>query len=140
MRGSKDKPIMMQKIVSEPNPQARSTVSNAIRRISSTTVSPLHYRLVTRWFIEAYSLPALARLRSQSRAHHASQADLEKISDRRKRQDCGARQPDPQRGFCRIVFCGDDPLIDCGGYAAEDDGGRREHQRGEVEDKALAAE
>ena len=34
-RGSNDMPTMMQKMASDPNRQARCTVSNAIRRISS---------------------------------------------------------------------------------------------------------
>ena len=34
-RGSNDRPIITQKMASEPKPQARSTVANAISRICS---------------------------------------------------------------------------------------------------------
>src|SRR5262245_55417709 len=135
-RGSKDRPIIMQKIVSKPNPQARSTVSNAIRRISSMAISPLPYwparapQVVSR----ANSQPSLVDLRSHLCAQRTSQSELEKIPHCGKRQDGGSRQPDPQRGVSRVVPHAHITLVEGSGNAGQNDGSGRKHQSSEVEE------
>src|SRR5213083_2885745 len=102
-RGSKDRPIITQKIASDPKPQARSTVSYARRRIGSTA-SPSRCGLnanapVTKLVPEDIFVaqpPQSRGARPRIRGAPRLEADPEKIAHGRQREQSGPRQPDPQ--------------------------------------------
>src|SRR6266568_5095468 len=128
----KDRPIMTQKMASEPKPQARNTVSNAMRRMSSmipaTLVGPSPRSGTLSANGSACKSCSGRPTEAVTIACGFLQADLEEIAGGRKGQHPGAGEPDPQRDRGRIVLGADHPLVDRRRHAAQDDGGGREHQ------------
>src|SRR5262249_31190203 len=131
-RGSNDKPIMTQKIASEPKPQARAAVAKAICRICSmmppgTKRAPAA-AILPRIRRQYHHKQVIAGEDSAPTAWAHSKPDAEEISHCRQGQEPGARKPDPQRGFGRILLGADPALVNGGGNASENDRGGRDHQ------------
>src|ERR1700704_2756052 len=130
-RGSNDRPIITQKIASEPKPQARSTVANATSRICS--MSPPGGR---KQGPAASSCRESAGNTITSRCWEAklrtisncSEPEGEEIANGGQGQDGGAGQPEPERGFGGILLGPGHALVDRGRDAADNDGGGRNHQ------------
>src|SRR5262245_4767515 len=122
MRGSKDKPIIMQKMAREPKPHALSTVSKAMRRMSSTvedlrsTECVRHHSefLAAGWPI-AFTIAWAGSI----------QTNFEKVPDGGKRQQTSTCEPDPERDYVRFLFRAHDAFVDRSGNACENDGCRR---------------
>jgi hypothetical protein len=69
-----------------------------------------------------------------------SKSGAEEVPHRGKRQEGGAREPDPKRRLGRILLCPDPALVDRRRDAAENDSRGRDHQRGEHQRQPHAAE
>src|SRR5262249_18840289 len=136
MSGSKESPIMMQKIVSEPKPHARNTVSNATRRISSTTAIPsasCSKGVLENVPKQLLSNPLTTTIHIRVRKRR-SQANPKEGADRRQCQDGCAGEPDEQRRFRRIILGADEALVDRCWDASKDDARCRQHQGREIKE------
>jgi hypothetical protein len=121
-RGSNDSPNMTQKIASAANPHARNTISNAIRRRSSTFRRSADAACLRRVRLKGrsgtYFLFRRRTIGSQKLYDlfvglaKTLQADLQEIADRRKRQQRRSGKPDPHRDLGRILPGADDVFVD----------------------------
>src|SRR5262245_26778827 len=120
-RGWKESPIITQKIASEAKPQARSTVSYAMRRMCS--MSPPWVR-VRRRHLGAKPPPRLSQAGVRAKLGTRSlQPDGKEIADCGQSQKGRSSEPNPQRRLGRVLLGADHALVDRRRNAAENDGG-----------------
>src|SRR5262245_42803164 len=126
-RGSNDRPIITQKMASEPKPQARSTVAKATCRMCSMATprietGPARVSCRESWggAITSGWLPGPAG--------GGSKPGAEEIAHGRQREQARAGKPDPEGCLGRVVLRPDHVLVDGGGDTAENDRRRRDHQ------------